>query len=504
MSKFHIVSVQPPGYQHGGCLREITEGLAWALQELGHAVAIGDNTLDPAATNIVLGAHLLSEAEALALPPTTIVYNLEQLGSAELPAWYPALASRVRVWEYSELNLPYWSQVSTIMPVSLVPVGHATVLDRISSAPEQDIDVLFYGSMNERRKRILVELEAAHIKVHHAFGVYGEERDALIARSKVILNIHFYESKVFEIVRVSYLLTNGKAVVTEPSPDLGRLAGALAVFEHDDLVQGCLDLLANENARKVLEFRAKMLFREYNQAALLEPALKMLDVPLLKRDDVPRRLNLGSGKDWREDCLNIDINDYWRPDAVLDISQPLPETLELLTERFGPVSIDSGWFDEILANDVLEHIPNLTAAMTVALRLLRPGGIFNIHVPYDLSYGAWQDPTHVRAFNERSWLYYTEWFWYLGWTEARFHVHKLDFILSPLGESLKNRLSGEELIRTPRAVDSMRAHLRKQILTSDEAQFVAKYLKRPERSLKHASIATGVPAFEAGAMALSQ
>ncbi len=480
MSKFHIVPVRPPGYGHSECFREIAEGLKWAFQELGHAVALGDNTLDLAATNIILGAHLLGEAEALALPPNTIVYNLEQLGSAELPAWYPALASRVRIWDYSELNLTYWSRVATIAPVSLVLIGHAPVLDRISRAPEQDIDVLFYGSMNERRRRILLELEATDVKVHHAFGVYGEERDALIARSKIILNIHFYESKVFEIVRVSYLLVNGKAIVTEPSPDLGRLAGAVAVFEYDDLVQGCLTLLANENARKILEFRARMLFREYNQAALLKPTLESLGVPLLKQDSFPRRLNLGSGKDWREDCLNIDINDYWRPDAVLDISQPLPETLELLTERFGSVQIGSGWFDEILANDVLEHIPNLTAAMTAALRLLRPGGIFNIHVPYDLSYGAWQDPTHVRAFNERSWLYYTEWFWYLGWTEARFSVHKLDFVLSAVGESLKGKLGNEELIRTPRAVDSMRVLLKKQLLSPGEQEQVRGYLRRPE------------------------
>ncbi len=480
MNKFHIVPVRPSSYQHSECFCEIAEGLEWAFKELGYTVAIGDNTLDPAATNIVLGAHLLGEAEALALPSNTIVYNLEQLGGAELPAWYPALASRVRIWDYSELNLPYWSRVATIAPVSLIPVGHATVLDRISSAPEQDIDVLFYGSMNERRKSILLKLEAANVKVHHAFGVYGAERDALIARSKIILNIHFYESKVFEIVRVSYLLANGKAVVTEPSPDLGRIAGGVAVFEYDDFVQGCLDLLANENARKVLEFRARMLFREYNQATLLKPALESLGVPFPRRGGFPRRLNLGSGKDWREDCLNIDINDYWRPDAVLDISQPLPKTLELVTERFGAVPIGSGWFDEILANDVLEHIPNLTAAMAVALRLLRPGGIFNIHVPYDLSFGAWQDPTHVRAFNERSWLYYTEWFWYLGWTEARFSVHKLDFILSPVGESLKGKLGDEELIRTPRAVDSMRVLLKKQLLSEEEQKQVHGYLRRPE------------------------
>ncbi len=481
MGKFHIVLVKPAGYAHSEAFREVAEGLASALGSLGHAAVLGENTFDPSATNVVLGAHLLPEAEALALPASTVVYNLEQLGGAELPAWYPALAARMRVWDYSELNLPFWERVACLQPVQVVPVGFAAALDRIANAAGQDIDVLFYGSINERRRAVLLRLEAAGVRVHHAFGVYGAERDRLIARSKLVLNVHFYESKVFEVVRVSYLLANGKAVVTEPSPDLGGLAGGVAVFPYDELVRGCLDFLANDEARKVLELRARMLFRERDQAALLRPALAALALPLAPEPALPRKLNLGSGKDWRADCLNIDISDYWRPDAVLDLSQPLAWPVTVETGRFGRAELAPGWFDEIAANDVLEHIPNLMAAMSAALRLLRPGGVFDIHVPYDLACGAWQDPTHVRAFNERSWLYYTEWFWYMGWTEARFSIAKLDFVLSPLGESLKGKVGGDELIRTPRAVDSMRVHLRKQLLSEAERAQVQGYLRRPER-----------------------
>ncbi len=480
MQRFHIVLVRPAGYAHSECFREIAEGLRWALDRLGAAAVTAENTLDPRATNIVLGAHLLPEAEALALPANAVVYNVEQMGGADLPAWYPALASRVRVWDYSELNLPFWARVHCLAPVEVVPIGFAPDLERIRPTAEQDIDVLFYGSVNERRRQVLLALESAGVRVHHAFGIYGAERDALIARSKLVLNVHYYESKVFEIVRVSYLLANAKAVVTEPSPDLGRLAGAVAVFPYEQLVVGCLGFLANEEARRTLELRAQMLFRERDQAELLKPALHALERPIPAARVFPRKLNLGSGKDWRPDCVNIDTNDYWRPDAVLDISQPMPDSLRIETERFGTITLEPSCFDEILANDVLEHIPNLPAAMTAALRLLRPGGIFNIYVPYDLSCGAWQDPTHVRAFNERSWLYYTEWFWYLGWEEARFSLAKLDFVLSPLGESLKGKMDGETLVRTPRAVDSLRVHLKKQLLSGEELLRVHTYKQRPE------------------------
>jgi SAM-dependent methyltransferase len=167
-------------------------------------------------------------------------------------------------------------------------------------------------------------------------------------------------------------------------------------------------------------------------------------------------LNLGSGKDWREDCINADIQSRVKPDWCLDI-QDVPWG-ELLVTRMGSHPIKHEMFDVILANDVLEHVPDLVRTMTNCKDLLKDGVEMRINVPYDLSYGAWQDPTHVRAFNEKSWLYYTDWHWYLGW-EDRFHVTHLEFALSKVGESLK--LPQDEILRTPRAVDSMYVILQK-------------------------------------------
>jgi SAM-dependent methyltransferase len=167
-------------------------------------------------------------------------------------------------------------------------------------------------------------------------------------------------------------------------------------------------------------------------------------------------LNLGSGKDWREDCINADIQRRIKSDWCLDIQDV--HWGSLLVTRFGDFRVKAEMFDVILANDILEHVPDLVKAMTNCKELLKNGGEMRIHVPYDLSYGAWQDPTHVRAFNEKSWLYYTDWHWYLGW-EDRFFVKHLEFTLSEVGESLK--LPQDEILRTPRAVDSMYVILQK-------------------------------------------
>jgi hypothetical protein len=36
------------------------------------------------------------------------------------------------------------------------------------------------------------------------------------------------------------------------------------------------------------------------------------------------------------------------------------------------------------------------------LALFKIGGAFKINVPYDLFYGGWQDPTHIRVINHHS------------------------------------------------------------------------------------------------------
>jgi SAM-dependent methyltransferase len=177
--------------------------------------------------------------------------------------------------------------------------------------------------------------------------------------------------------------------------------------------------------------------------------------------NIPKILNLGSGKDWKDSYFNADILLRVNPDWWCDISKvEFGTTID--SPRFGKVIIEKGMFAKVVANDVLEHIPDLVAAMTNVKDLLEVGGEFHISVPYELSLGAWQDPTHVRAFNENSWLYYTEWHWYLGWQD-RFNLTSMEFKLSEFGQEMMDKgIADSEILRTPRAVDSMKVILCKQ------------------------------------------
>src|SRR4029450_4294855 len=100
----------------------------------------------------------------------------------------------------SERNVEALSH-ETSKPVRLLRLGYHPALARIEPAEKQDIDLLFHGSLNARRRQVLGRLAAEGMAVKSVFGVYGPERDALIARSRIVLNMHYYTTQIFEIVR---------------------------------------------------------------------------------------------------------------------------------------------------------------------------------------------------------------------------------------------------------------------------------------------------------------
>ena len=275
MGDYHLSILRPPGYLHSDCFLEVREGLFYALQALGHGVSCGENTLRQGATTVLFGAHLLNEAEALSLEPSTVLYNLEQWTDERLPRWYRSMASRVRLWEYSRAQIGAWQGPFPGPPPLLVPIGYVPQLQRIAPAAVQDIDVLFYGSMTPRREAVLLDLVRRGVQVRTHFPLYGAARDGMIARAKVVLNLHARELPVFEVVRVSYLLANAKAVVCEESCDLDDLRNAVAVAAYDVLAERCLDLVRDESARAELERRAHTVFAQRPQVELLRRALEL-------------------------------------------------------------------------------------------------------------------------------------------------------------------------------------------------------------------------------------
>ena len=257
---------------------DITETLRFGLTELGYQVHCLSAIVN-SAVNILLGSQTFGNWEIV--PRNSILFNMEQMGSSSLyiTDTYIDQLRKYTVWDYSQRNVDWLKNQGINDAAIYVPIGYAPALSRIDKSADQDIDVLFYGWLNERRQAVLNELERRGLKVVALNNSFGAELDAYISRAKVVVNIHFYETKIFEIIRVSYLLSNKKAVVSEVEPDTEidpELRGAVVGVPYHELADGCQMLVNNAAQRCELEEKAVTVFARRSQAAYLMPAIEAL------------------------------------------------------------------------------------------------------------------------------------------------------------------------------------------------------------------------------------
>lgn len=271
--KFNLCLIRPEGHLHVAAFDEVIDALEAALLSLGHQVVRSINGFQPDARNIVFGFYFLDRSLAPQLPRDTLLFNTEQLvrddnAMAQSATWW--CQQGFEVWDYSPAGVEHLNALGA--RARLYRLGFHPTLARIVPAPVQDIDVLFYGSINNRRRHIIEGLKQRGLHVFLAFGAYGKPRDGLIARAKVVLNMHYYDSKIFEVVRCFYLMANAKAIVSEVDTDTlmdeAYRPGILATPYHG-LVDACCVLLTDAERRASLERQALNTLRQIDQVDCL-------------------------------------------------------------------------------------------------------------------------------------------------------------------------------------------------------------------------------------------
>ncbi len=269
-----IVSIQPNKHGPSAFFEHIKVALVAALTEIGLHARPAVNQISADVPSIILGAHQLDDDSLSKIPDNCIIYNLEQL-EADEPRFspnYAGILANKTVWDYSRKNLGVLSGLHGAGAAEYVPIGYSGSLAKLQDR-EPTIDVLFYGAINERRRVILDALRASGINVHATSNSFGADLDALIERSRIILNIHYHPSKILEAVRLSYPLANRKVVVseyseqTEASPELLQ---AIVASRYEDLVETCRTLLARPEALADIASRGFRIFSGLPYARLLQ------------------------------------------------------------------------------------------------------------------------------------------------------------------------------------------------------------------------------------------
>lgn len=112
----------------------------------------------------------------------------------------------------------------------------------------------------------------------------------------------------------------------------------------------------------------------------------------MKKEDIRfmnKKLNLGCGNDIREEFINIDFERFSGVDMVYDLNKM-------------PYPFKDSYFEEILMQDILEHLEDPYSIMKEIWRISKKNAIVKIRVPHFSSNNVWSDIQHKRGYSSET------------------------------------------------------------------------------------------------------
>jgi predicted SAM-dependent methyltransferase len=106
-------------------------------------------------------------------------------------------------------------------------------------------------------------------------------------------------------------------------------------------------------------------------------------------------LDLGCGNKKCPGAIGIDINPETDADIIHDLNRV-------------PYPFEDSIFDEIIADNIIEHLDNIILVMEELARISKVGATIKVIVPYFRSKWAYIDPTHRHFFTVDSFAYFDQ------------------------------------------------------------------------------------------------
>jgi hypothetical protein len=170
------------------------------------------------------------------------------------------------IFEYNPINIKYLKNkyeniniyyIPLLYNVLLIDYYNSNIIKKIKYN-EKDIDIIFYGTLNERRSYILNNLKLKYniMIISKIFELSHSELFNYIERSKVVLNIYYYEDNyVFDYYRNAILLSNKIFLISE-YPDyidfdieknLKNIENNLILSKYENIIDTVSNYLDNFN-----------------------------------------------------------------------------------------------------------------------------------------------------------------------------------------------------------------------------------------------------------------
>ena len=206
-------------YNHSVYFNEYANPLFSTLKNSGWEVTLTTTLpLPPDSFYIMFG--LLSASVPAPLTPYIAVQLEQETSSFFTPEYIDKLRGAVEVWEFSASTIPFLATHG--VKAYHVPLGK--VPTPLTPIGVEDIDVVFLGVLNPRRREVLDALLNAGVHVATSDRIFGTVKDELVARARLVLNIHYYPNATLEQLRILPALSTGKLVISEIARDQQPMA----------------------------------------------------------------------------------------------------------------------------------------------------------------------------------------------------------------------------------------------------------------------------------------
>ena len=114
-----------------------------------------------------------------------------------------SLEHSIAIFDYSKLNLKYYP------PKFKGKLRYFPFIKR-----EKQYDILFYGTLNKRRKDILQHLSKI-FSIQIVQQTFGNELIKLIENSRIVLNVHYFDNAILETSRITQALSYNVKIISE-------------------------------------------------------------------------------------------------------------------------------------------------------------------------------------------------------------------------------------------------------------------------------------------------
>ena len=197
------------------------------------------------------------------LPKLFILYQVEQSHSKWFnDKYYKYLHNANNIWEFSIKNRILYNDISlNNIFYQMIPYYYNDNDNKFNNILDDDTtyDIFFFGAQNNRRKNILNYLSTKfNLKI--GFDIYGDDKYELIKKSKIILNLHYYDDCALETCRINEILQYNKVIISEKSAESDWYSQSL----YEDIVDFVDIILPDLSNIDILEKKIEYYLYNYN------------------------------------------------------------------------------------------------------------------------------------------------------------------------------------------------------------------------------------------------